>query len=373
MQFIDLKKQYSLIEDNLKGRFDNILKNASFIMGEEVNVLESKLAEYTGVKECIACSSGTDALLIPLMAYGIGRGDAVFVPAFTFYASAEVIALAGATPVFVDVREDTFNIDPVKLKTAIRSVLNEGKLKPRAIIPVDLFGLPAEYDMISQIAQEFELIVIEDGAQGFGGTFQNQKVCSFGNAAATSFFPAKPLGCYGDGGAIFTDDENLADIMKSIRIHGFGKNRYENVRLGINGRLDALQAAVLIEKLNIFDDELQSRERVARKYSEELNNVISTPVVPENYTSSWAQYTLIAKDEEQRDRVMNHLKTKDIPTMIYYLIPLHRQKVFNDLKSDYCDLSISEHLANCVFSIPMHPYISDYEQSMIIDAIKQSI
>lgn len=373
MQFIDLKKQYSLIEDSLKARFDRILSSARFIMGEEVYELETKLAEYVGVKECISCSSGTDALLIPLMANEIGQGDAVFVPTFTFYASAEVIAMIGATPIFVDVKEDTFNIDPVKLESAIQSVLQEGKLKPKAIIPVDLFGLPAEYDKITEIARKYDLIVIEDGAQGFGGTVQNKKACSFGAVAATSFFPAKPLGCYGDGGAIFTNDEALAEIMRSIRIHGFGKDRYENVRLGINGRLDTLQAAVLIEKLKIFQDELQSRERIARKYTEALQHVISTPAIPENYSSSWAQYTLIAENKGQRDQVMNYLKSKDIPSMIYYPIPLHQQKVFSNIKSDYCDLSVSERLVNCVFSIPMHPYLEDHEQDMIIEAIKQSL
>lgn len=373
MQFIDLKKQYSLIEDSLKMRFDDILKNARFIMGEEISELERRLAEFVGVQHCVTCSSGTDALLIPLMAYGIGKGDAVFVPTFTFYATAEVIAIVGATPIFVDVNKDTFNIDTDKLEIAINSVKQEGKLKPKAVIPVDLFGLPAEYDIISKIAQEFDLIIIEDGAQGFGGTFDDKKACSFGNVAATSFFPAKPLGCYGDGGAIFTNDDHLADMMKSIRVHGFGKDRYENVRLGLNGRLDTLQAAVLIEKLNIFSSELRSREKVAEAYTSELKGIISTPSVPAKYSSCWAQYTLVAEDEDQRNKVMGFLKSKDIPTMIYYPIPLHRQKVFADLNCDYCDLSVSEYLSKRVFSIPMHPYITDEEIGMIINSIKECI
>lgn len=373
MQFIDLKKQYNQIEDNLSKRFDNILKNARFIMGEEVLELERKLANYVGVKECITCSSGTDALLIPLMAYGIGQGDAVFVPTFTFYASAEVIATAGATPIFIDVEKDTFNIDTNKLETAIIAVLQEGKLNPKAIIAVDLFGLPAEYDKIAEIAKRYKLIAIEDGAQGFGGTLNGKKACSFGNVAATSFFPAKPLGCYGDGGAVFTNDEELAEIMRSIRVHGFGKNKYENIRLGINGRLDTLQAAVLIEKLGIFENELQSRQQIAETYTRELNDIIQVPLIPKNRSSSWAQYTLTATDEEQREKLMGHLKTKDIPTMIYYPIPLHKQNVFSSLKSDYCDLSVSEYLSNCVFSIPMHPYLEDHEQKLIIKSLKQGI
>lgn len=373
MQFINLKKQYAVIEDNLKARFDNILSNARFIMGEEVYELEEKLARYVGVKECIACSSGTDALLISLLANEISRGDAVFVPTFTFYSTAEVIAMVGATPIFVDVKEDTFNIDPDKLEFAIQAVIREEELKPRAIMPVDLFGLPAEYDKITEIGRKFSLVVIEDGAQGFGGKVSNKRACSFGDVAGTSFFPAKPLGCYGDGGAIFTNDETQAEIMRSIRIHGFGKDRYENVRLGINGRLDTLQAAVLLEKLNIFDSELKSRQQIAEKYTNELKSMIKTPKIPADCSSSWAQYTLTADDEKQRERVMEHLNAADIPTMIYYPIPLHKQKVFEGLRSDYCNLSVSEYLSTRVFSIPMHPYLTENEQSLIIKSIKEIV
>ncbi len=372
MQFIDLKTQYGLIENRVKKRFDDIMKNARFVMGKEVVELEEMLAEYVGVKYCITCSSGTDALLIPLMAYGIGKNDAVFVPTFTFYASAEIIATVGATPIFIDVKKETFNIDVDKLETAIKAVQDEGKLQPKAIIPVDLFGLPAEHDRIREIAQKYNLIVLEDGAQGFGGTINGRKSCGFGDVSATSFFPAKPLGCYGDGGAIFTNDDTLMDLMKSIRIHGQGIDRYENVRLGINGRLDTLQAAVLLEKLGIFDSELENRNKIAEFYNRGLKDDFTTPNVEEGYMSSWAQYTLIADDNAQRDKIMQHLKSRDIPTMIYYPIPLHRQKVFSNVRSDYSDLSISENLVERVFSIPMHPYMKEEDVAAVIAALKES-
>lgn len=373
MQFIDLKKQYSLIEGNIKERFDDILKNARFIMGNEVIELELKLAQYAGVKHCITCSSGTDALIIPLMAYGIGSNDAVFVPSFSFFASAEAAAIVGATPIFVDVKSDTFNMDPIKLEKAIVSVIEEGRLNPRVIMPVDLFGLPAEYDQIKTIADKYQLIILEDGAQGFGGSFKSKKACSFGHASATSFFPAKPLGCYGDGGAVFTNDDKAAELMRSIRIHGSGQDRYENVRIGLNGRLDTLQAAVLLEKLVIFDNEIEKRNVISARYTNGLKDCLATPKVKQNYRSAWAQYSLLAQDNQERDKILQHLKKNDIPVMIYYPIPLHKQKVFKNCKNDYCDLSVSEKMSKQVFSIPMHPYLEDHDIEKIIDTIKECL
>jgi dTDP-4-amino-4,6-dideoxygalactose transaminase len=345
------------------------MENSRFIMGKEVVELEQELADYVGVRHCLTCSSGTDALLIPLMAYGIGKGDAVFVPTFTFYASAEVVALTGASPIFIDVKQDTFNIDVEKLEIAIKEVINEGKLKPKCIMPVDLFGLPADYDAIYKIAKKYNLIVLEDGAQGFGGEINNQKACSFGDVAATSFFPAKPLGCYGDGGAIFTNNNQIAEIMKSIRIHGHGADRYENIRIGLNGRLDTLQAAVLLEKLRIFNKEIENRNKIAMEYTHRLKDYLLTPFIGDGYLSSWAQYSILAKSNDERTHIMEHLKSKDIPTMIYYPIPLHSQKVFYDLNKTYCDLSVSEQLVDRIFSIPMHPYITDEEIKDITESI----
>lgn len=373
MKFIDLGRQYNKIKKNLDSRLINIMENTSFIMGKDVETLESQLANYVGVKHCISCANGTDALQIPLMAWEIGPGDAVFLPSFTFYATAEVVSLVGATPIFIDVEEENFNIDVNKLEIAICNVLNENKLTPRVIIPVDLFGLPANYNEIEKIAKKYNLLVLEDGAQGFGGKINDKVACSFGNIASTSFFPAKPLGCYGDGGAIFTNDDNLNNIMRSIRNHGQGSDRYDNVRIGLNSRLDTIQAAVLIEKLSIFDDELVLRNKIAKKYNELLDGYIKTPRIYENCLSSWAQYTLIARDKDQRAKIQEYLKTLDIPTMIYYPIPLHKQTVYSDNYTRYCDLSVCENLSDCVFSIPMHPYLTDEEILFITDSIKKCL
>lgn len=383
MQFIDLKKQYEIIKTNVKKRFDDIMTNTRFIMGQEINELEERLAQYVGKKYCITCSSGTDALILPLMAYGIGKGDAVFVPAFTFFASAEVISFLGATPIFVDVKEDTFNIDIDKLEEAIENVKKEGKLNGKAIIAVDLFGQPAEYNKLEKLAGKHKLRLIEDGAQGFGGQIAdyvgkdgksyNRKSCSFGDVASTSFFPAKPLGCYGDGGAVFTNDESLFELMKSIRIHGQGLDKYENVRLGINGRLDTLQGAVLLEKLTIFDLEIKKRNEISEEYSKELRGIVETPYILDGYTSAWAQYTLKVENSQMRQDLIDALQKASIPTAIYYPTPLHKQKVFASLKSDYCSLEVSETLSNQVFSIPMHPYLDEKEIKLIVDTIKSKI
>lgn len=360
MKFIDLDRQYDVIGKEIEERMSRVIKNKSFIMGPEITELESKLAEYVGRKHAITCASGTDALVIPLMAYELKRDDAVFVPAFTFYASAESIVLGGATPVFVDC-DDSYNMDVKNLKKQIQRVLEEKKLTPRGIIPVDLFGQPADYDEIMQIAKEYNLFVLEDAAQGFGGVYKGRKACSFGDVSATSFFPAKPLGCYGDGGAIFIDNDELAEKMRSIRVHGMGSNRYNNIRMGMNGRMDTLQAAVVIPKLAIFDEELEKRNYVAGQYKKGLEEKYITPVVRKNKVSSWAQFSLLAKDKQHREEIIKKMKEKDVPIMIYYPTPLHLQTAFAYLEYDKGSLPHCEEYADKIFSIPMHPYLTDQE------------
>jgi dTDP-4-amino-4,6-dideoxygalactose transaminase len=368
MQFIDLKKQQDIIREKLDQRLSDVLSHGRYIMGPEVYELEEKLAEYVGVQHCISCSSGTDALLISLMAKGVGSGDAVFTTPFTYIATAEVISLVGATPVFVDIDPDTFNINPELISAAVQSA-RQKDLIPKAIIPVNLFGLPADYVQIKKLANENDLFVLEDAAQGFGGEIHGKKAGSFGHVAATSFFPAKPLGCYGDGGAIFTDDDNLLEIMKSIRVHGGGSNKYDNIRLGINGRLDTIQAAILLEKLVIFSDELIKRNTVAQYYRKNISKFYKVPQIPEGYVSSWAQYSILTTSKIQRKSLIKHLKKHNIPSMIYYKCPLHLQGVFTDLGYKIGDYSISEDYSDRILSIPMHPYLEQAEQDVIIEAL----
>jgi UDP-2-acetamido-2-deoxy-ribo-hexuluronate aminotransferase len=370
--FIDLKKQQERIREKIEKRIMNVLDHGKYIMGPEVPELEEKLADYVGVEHCISCSSGTDALLMPLMARGIGKGDAVFTTPFTFIATAEVISMLGATPVFVDIDSRTFNIDPDELVKAINRVKKEGVLKPSAIIPVDLFGLPADYTDIERIAVENDLFLLEDAAQGFGGGISERKSCSFGDAAATSFFPAKPLGCYGDGGAIFTDDDKLADILKSIRVHGKGTDKYDNIRIGMNGRLDTLQAAILLEKLSIFDDELKAKNEVAKKYSERLRKFVTTPKIPDEYMSAWAQYSVLAKNNNERTLIQTKLKDQGIPTAVYYPKPLHLQTAFRGI-NDGMSFKISEDISGRIFSLPMHAYLSDDDIEKIVDIIEKAV
>jgi dTDP-4-amino-4,6-dideoxygalactose transaminase len=369
MQFIDLRAQFERIESDVRSRIDAVLCDQKFIMGPSVIELEERLARYVGVDHALSCSSGTDALVIPLMAFDLKKGDAVFVPSFTFFASAESITLAGGTPVFVDSDPLTFNLSPTDLQRAIEKTLAEGILRPRGIMTVDLFGLPADYDRIEDIAQAYDLFIIEDAAQGFGGSYHEQKVGSFGVVAATSFFPAKPLGCYGDGGAIFTNNEELADLIRSIRVHGQGTDRYDNVRIGLNGRLDSIQAAVLLSKLEIFDDEIVARNRVAHTYTHALKDILVTPQPSDGFTSAWAQYTLLAKDETERAAILGALKDKDIPTAIYYPTPIHLSTAYASLGYQRGDLSVCEALSKRAFSLPMHPYLKNEE----IDAITQTI
>lgn len=370
MEFNDLKAQYQYLKNEIDSSIQTMIDSAHFILGQEVIELEQNLSEYVGAKHCITVANGTDALLIPLMAWNIGPGDAVFVPSFTFMSTAEVVALRGATPVFVDIDPNTFNMDPYKLEIALEQTIKNDQLIPKAIIPVDLFGLPADYEKILPIAKKYNLKVIEDAAQGFGGSFKGKKASSFGDVATTSFFPAKPLGCYGDGGAIFTDDDELADLIRSIRVHGKGQDKYDNIRIGLNSRLDTLQAAILLPKLEAFKQfELDQRNQWAILYNELFNDVVKTPFVPKEMISSWAQYTIQCNSKEERDLLQDYLKEKEIPTMIYYKKPLHLQKSFSYLGYKEGDLPISEHMSNCVLSLPMYPYMNEEQIQYIADQI----
>ncbi len=359
IQFNDLGAQYKHLKKEIDAGIAEVIEGCHFISGPQVEELEQELCRYVGRKYCVSTSNGTDALLMPLMAQGIGAGDAVFVPALTFFASAEVVSLAGATPVFCDSDADTFNLDPKSLQKQIENTLREGKLKPKAVIAVDLFGQPADYLKIEPICQKYGLTLIEDAAQGFGGAIGDKKACSFGDYSATSFFPAKALGCYGDGGAIFTDDEEKHRLLTSIRVHGKGATKYENVRFGLNARLDTLQAAILLPKLRAFDEENEHRKWAAALYADRLKGKFKVPVIQDGFSSSFGYYTLQADSSEERDKIMNGLKNEGVPTMIYYPNPLHLQKAYASLGYKKGDLPVSEKLSETVFSLPMHGYITE--------------
>jgi dTDP-4-amino-4,6-dideoxygalactose transaminase/acetyltransferase-like isoleucine patch superfamily enzyme len=368
--FNDLGAQYRHLKKEIDEGIAEVLAGSRFISGPQVEELEKALCRYTGRKHCVTTDNGTDALLMPLMAKGIGKGDAVFVPSFTFFASAEVVSLVGATPVFCDSDADTFNLDPDSLLRQIAKVKREGKLKPKAVIAVDLFGQPADFLKIQRICDEYGLFLLEDAAQGFGGAIGGRKACSFGDCSGTSFFPAKALGCYGDGGAVFTDDEELYRLLTSIRVHGKGAVKYENVRLGLNARLDTLQAAILLPKLRAFDRENAHRIRAAARYAERLRGRFAVPVVREGFASSFAYYTLKAESAQERAKAMEALKAEGIPTMIYYPKPLHLQKVYEPLGYRKGDLPVAEKLAETVFSLPMHGYITDDVIDRICSVLK---
>ena len=386
MQFIDLKAQQERIRPQIDVAIKKVLAHGKYIMGPEVFELEERLADYVGVKHCISCSSGTDALLMSLMAQGVGRGDAIFTTPFTFVATGEVISLLGATPVFVDIDPRTFNMDPQRLKEAIvnfnqRSTSNDQPLIPKGVIPVDLFGLPADYDAINAIAKKHDLFVLEDAAQGFCGVYKGRKAGSLADVATTSFFPAKPLGCYGDGGAIFTDDDELADKLCSIRVHGKGTDKYDNVRIGINGRLDTIQAAILLRKLEIFPEEVEARQKAADRYKKlfnDLNHQPSTinyqlPFVPSGQTSAWAQYSILLASNEQRNDLQKHLSDSGIPTAIYYPKPLHLQKAYTGLGYNAGDFPIAEDVAQRILSLPMGPYIKEVHQVKVVAAVSGGV
>ena len=413
MKFIDLAAQQKLVKEQIDANIQTVLSHGNYIMGPEVKELEDKLAAYCGAKHAVGCASGTDALLMALMANNVKPGDAIFTTTFTFIATAEIISLLGATPVFVDIDPGTFNIDPNKLELAINALktggyatqhpepgtrpltpgtrqptpgarhplpLNPhpaGSLNLRGIIAVDLFGLPADYDSINKIADKHNLFVIEDAAQSFGAQLNNKKACNLADIACTSFFPAKPLGCYGDGGMCFTNDDRLANTMQSLRVHGKGNHKYDNTRIGINGRLDTIQAAILLAKFNIFPKEIRMRQQAARLYTDLLSPPISSeagltpPTVPKALQSAWAQYSLLARNEDHRSGLQQKLKEQDIPTAIYYPKPLHLQIAFNYLGYQEGDFPISEDCSKRIFSIPMHPYLSIEDQKKIAETISK--
>ena len=373
MQFRDLKEQYRVLKNEIDTAMIRVATDSNFISGRQVTELENQLAEYVGVKHCVTCGNGTDALTMMMMAWDIKEGDAVFVPDFTFFASGEIVSFEGATPVFYDVRKDTFNADVNSLENAIQSVIEEEKLRPRVIIAVDLFGQPADYPAIEKLAEKYNLLVLEDGAQGFGGVIGKQRACSFGDAATTSFFPAKPLGCYGDGGAVFTNDDEVADYLRSIRVHGKGSFKYDNVRIGWNSRLDTIQAAILQVKLKAFREyELDAVNKVAETYTELLKDVVKTPIVPDGIYSSWAQYTIRLESQEERDALQTYLKGRDIPTMVYYPKPMHEQKAFDGIKQ-YVECPVTEELCKTVLALPMHPYLTEENIELIVKRTKEHL
>lgn len=370
MQFRDLQKQYQMLKPRIDAAVEQVMTDCNFISGVQVRDLERKLADYVGVKHCITCANGTDALKLAEIAYGIGKGHAVFVPDFTFFSTAETVADLGAVNVFVDVDEDTFNMSPAALETAIEHTLAEGKLIPKAIVAVDLFGLPADYPAISAIAEKYGLILIEDGAQGFGGRIGEKKACSFGHIATTSFFPAKPLGCYGDGGAIFTNDDAIAAQIRSLCVHGkSGNDKYNNIQIGMNSRLDTIQAAILDIKLDAFAEyELDNVNQVAATYSKELSGKVKVPAIPDGFYSSWAQYTIQLPTEEKRNALQEALKEKGIPTMVYYPRCMHQQGAFADIPYRG-ECATAERLCSTVLSLPMHPYLEEEQVRFICDNV----
>ena len=425
MEFRDLKKQYQVLREEMDRAVLDAMASGAYIMGPQVRELERQLAEYVGVKHCLTCANGTDALTLALKAWGIGPGDAVFVPDFTFFSSAEVVPLEGAEPVFVDVCEETFNIDASDLERAVQEVLAKGRLRPRVVVAVDLFGLPADYQAVRAVADKYGLLVLEDGAQGFGGSVipsgpsvfpsgssvipseakESLRACSFGDIATTSFFPAKPLGCYGDGGAVFTDNDEWAELIASYRVHGKGTFKYDNVRIGMNSRLDTVQAAVLQVKLKAFADyELEAVNEVAARYTELLQG-LATPVIPAGFRSSWAQYTVRFASREERDAVQAALKAEGIPAMVYYPKPLHRQTAFADsfaslgmTKEDSFGMTkevsfgmteachseeaesrrrnlcpVATSLCERVLSLPLHPYMGLEEVETVCNAIRKAL
>ena len=370
--FIDLKTQYNHNKSDIDDAIHRVLDHGQYIMGPEVKELEEKLADYIGVNFALTCSSGTDALLLPLMANGIENGDIVFTTPFTFFASAESITLAGGTPVFVDIDPNTYNLCPQDLEEKIKAAISSGKNRLRAIMPVDLFGLAADYQQINDIAEKYDLIVIEDAAQAFGAPYSNKKACGLGDVAATSFYPAKPLGCYGDGGAVFTNDQELYEKMLSIRVHGQGVSgdKYDNIRIGLNARMDTIQAAILIEKLKNYDNEIELRNKVASTYTNNLDSAVKTPTVPENQGCVWAQYSIQVDD---RQKLQSDLKEKGIPTATFYPTPIHLSTAYNHLGYKKGDFPVSEAIAERIVSLPMHPYLDEKQILNITNAVNESV
>ncbi|MBO4227008.1 DegT/DnrJ/EryC1/StrS aminotransferase family protein [Bradyrhizobium neotropicale] len=370
--FIDLAAQRRRLGTSVDEAVSRVLSHCQFINGPEVSVLEAELAKFSGAKHVVACASGTDALLMVLMAKKVGPGDAVLCPSFTFCATGESVALTGATPVFVDVDETTFNMDAASLKRGIATAKARG-LKPVGVIPVDLFGQSADHDAIAAVAKAEGLFVLDDAAQGFGATYKGRRIGTFGLATATSFFPAKPLGCFGDGGAIFTDDDELAQTLRSIRVHGQGSDKYDNVRLGMTGRLDTMQAAVLLEKLKIFEEEIAARNEVAERYARGLGNVVTVPRLAAGCSSIWACYTIRLPEGTDRDGFAAALKAQGVPTAIYYTKSMHQQTAYRDFPVAEDGLPVSERLSNDVISLPIHAYLDEATQGRIIEAVRGAL
>ncbi|MBQ0005295.1 MAG: DegT/DnrJ/EryC1/StrS family aminotransferase [Clostridiales bacterium] len=376
MQFRDLKKQYQVLKSDIDAAMVEVAGSSQYIGGPWVKALEQELAEYVGVKHCVSCANGTDALSLAVMAWGIGEGDAVFVPDFTFFSSGEIVSAVGATPVFVDVDENTYNICAESLEKAILKVKEEGKLTPKVVVAVDLFGLPADFTKVCEVAKKYGILVLEDGAQGFGGKIGEQVACSFGDIATTSFFPAKPLGCYGDGGAVFTNDDEVKALLESFKVHGKGAMKYDNVRIGMNSRLDTIQAAILQVKLKAFKDyEVADVNKAAAMYDKALAALaeagkLKLPVVPEGFLSSWAQYTIQVAERETRDALQAELKAKGIPSMVYYPKPMHKQEAFAGCTQTDADFPVTMKLCDTVLSLPMHPYLTQEEVDEVAAALK---
>lgn len=382
MQFRDLPKQYEVLKDKIDQAMIAVASSAHFISGPEVKELEKELAQYVGVEHCITCANGTDAITIAMRAWGIGKGDAVFVPDFTFFSSGECPADEDATPIFVDVDQRTYNLDPVKLEEAIKKVIAAGKYKAKAVVAVDLFGLPANYNAIKPICEKYNLLLLEDGAQGFGGSINGKMACSFGDISTTSFFPAKPLGCYGDGGAIFTDNDEWADLIRSICVHGKDTSnpndpnaKYNNIRLGMNSRLDTIQAAILLPKFRAFVDyELADINKVADWYTEGLKDTeLVLPCIADGFCSSWAQYTVQLPERIDRKEVQAKLKAAGIPSMVYYAKPMHQQGAFAGTDSATADCPVTERLCKTVLSLPLDPYKTKENVELVVAELKKAL
>ena len=369
MEFIDLKAQYHELKSEIDQNINRVLEDTNFIIGKQVEEFEEKLAAYVGVKYAVGCSSGTDALQLIYMAHGIGRGDAVFCPDMTFVASVEPAFMLGAEPVFCDIDKDTYNISPDSLERQIKAVIAKGTLKPKAVVAVDFIGNPADYDRLREITDKYGLLLIEDAAQGTGASYKGRKCGSLGDIGATSFFPSKPLGCYGDGGAVFTDSEEMRDLLKSLRVHGKGSSKYDNIRVGMNARLDTMQAAVMLPKLAVLDDEIARRQKIAARYDEALKDRFVIPFICENTVSSYTQYALLAEDQIHRDEVRTKLQEEGIPTIVYYPNPMHCMKVFADCFMGDETFENTVDYADRTFSIPFSAYLTEEDQELIIDVL----
>ena len=375
MEYRDLKKQYQVLKKDIDAAMEEVITTAQFISGPQVKALENELAEYTGAKHCITCANGTDALSLALMAWGVGNGDAVFVPDFTYFSSGEVVAFAGATPFFVDIDKYTYNMSAESLEKVILEVQSEGKYNPKVVVAVDLFGLLADYDSIRQVCNKYGLFLLEDAAQGFGGKLHDRKACTFGDISTTSFFPAKPVGCYGDGGAVFTDNDDWAALIRSYAVHGKGSSKYDNVRIGMNSRLDTLQAAILQVKLRAFREyELEKINAIAKKYEMALEHTtLQLPVIQKDYCSSWAQYTIQLPEGISRQAVQEEMKKNGVPSMIYYINPMHLQKAFLGTISANAECPVTERLCRTVLSLPIDPYKTDSEIKFIAETVEKAI